>query len=186
METVSDFIFLGSKITADDDCSHEIKRHLLLRRKAITNPDSILKSRDIALPYSQGYGFSSSHALMWELDHKEGWAPKNWCFQIVLLKKTLESPLDSKEIISVSPTGNQPWILNIHWEDRCWSWSSNTLEQRVDSLEKDPEAGKDWRQEEKGETEDEMVGWHHWLNGHEFEQTPRNSEGQRSLVCCSL
>ena len=91
-------LFLGSKITADGDCSHEIKRRLLLRRKAMTNLDIILKSRDITLPSSQGYGFSSSHVWMWELDYKESWVPKNRCFWTVVLEKTLESPLDYKEI----------------------------------------------------------------------------------------
>ena len=98
VETVSDFIFLGSKITADGDCSHEIKRHLLLGRKVMTNLDSIFKSRDITLPKkgpaSQGYGFSCGHVWMWELDYEESWAPKNWCFWTVVLEKTLESPLD--------------------------------------------------------------------------------------------
>ena len=91
-ETVADFIFLGSKITADGDCSHEIKRHLLLGRKVMTNLDSILKSRDITNkgPSSQGYGFSSSHVWMWELDYKESWAQKNWCFSTVVLGKTWE------------------------------------------------------------------------------------------------
>ena len=102
METVRDFIFLGSKITADDNCSHEIKRCLLLGRKAMTNLDSILKSRRQYFankgPFTQSYGFSSSHVWMWELDHKESWAPKNWCFWTVVLEKTLESPLDCKEI----------------------------------------------------------------------------------------
>ena len=112
METLTDFYFLGSEITADGDYSHEIKRHFLLLRKAMTNLDSILKSRDITNkgPYSQSYGFSSSHVWMWELDHKEGWVPKNWWFQTVVLEKTLESPLDSK-IKPVNPKGNQSWIL---------------------------------------------------------------------------
>ena len=100
VETVRDFIFLGSKITADGDCSHEIKRHLLLGRKAITNIDCILKSKDITRqqsPSNQSYGFSSSHLWMWELDCEESWAPKYWCFWTVVLEKTLESPLDCKE-----------------------------------------------------------------------------------------
>ena len=112
VETVADFIFLGSKITADGDCSHEIKRHLLLGRKAMTNLDSILKSRDITLstnPSSQGYGFSSGHVWMWELDYKESWAPKNWCFWTVVLEKTLENPLDCKEMQQVHPKGDQSW-----------------------------------------------------------------------------
>ena len=108
VEAVTDFLFL------DSDCSHEIKRCLLLRRKAMTNLDSVLKRRDIILPAkglcTQSYGFSSSHVRIWELDHKEGWAPKSWCFGIVVLEKTLESPLDSK-IKQVNPKGNQPWIL---------------------------------------------------------------------------
>ena len=114
METVTDFIFLGSKITADGDCSHEIKRSLLLGRKAMMNLDNLLKSRDIALPtkvHSQSYGFSRSHVRMWELDYKESWTPKNWCFWTLVLKKTLESPLDCKEIKPVHPKGNQSWIF---------------------------------------------------------------------------
>ena len=108
VETVSDFIFWGSKITADGDCSHEIKRHLLLGRKVMTNLDSILKrhyfaNKDLS---SQGYGFSSSHVWMWELDYKENWAQKNWCFWSVVLEKTLESPLDCKEIQPVHTKGN--------------------------------------------------------------------------------
>ena len=100
METVADFIFGGSKITADGDCSHELKRRLLLGRKVMTNLDSILKSRDITNkgPSSQGYGFSSSHVWLWELNCEESWAPKNWCFWTVVLEKTLESPLGCKEI----------------------------------------------------------------------------------------
>ena len=114
METVRDFVFFGSKITADGDCSHEIKRHLLLGRKTMTNLDNVLKSKpNFAnnVPYSQSYGFSSSHVWMWELDHKESWALKNWCFWTVVLKKTLESPLDSKEIEPLNPKGTQPWIF---------------------------------------------------------------------------
>ena len=119
MKTVTDFIFLGSRTTADGHCSHEIKRCLLLRRKTMTNLGSLLKSRDITVPtkvgkvrmYSQSYGFSSSHVWMWELDLKEGWASKNWYFWTVVLEKTLESPLDCKEIKPVSLKGNQSWIF---------------------------------------------------------------------------
>ena len=115
-ETVADFIFWGSRITADGDCNYEIKRHLLLGRKVMTNLDSILKSRDMTLStmvhlVSQGYGFSSSHVWMWELDYKESWVPKNWCFWTVVLEKTLESPLDYKEIQPVHPKGNQSWVM---------------------------------------------------------------------------
>ena len=109
VETVTDFILGGSTITVDGDCSHEIKKHLLLGRKAMTNLDSILKSRHYFAdkgPYSQSYGFSGSHAWMWELDYKENWAPKNWCFRTVVLEKTLESPLDCKEIQPVNPKEN--------------------------------------------------------------------------------
>ena len=107
------FYFLGLQ-NQNSDCNHEIKRCLLLGRKAMKNLDSILKSRDITLPIglnSQRYGFSSSHVRIWALDHKEGWVPKNWFFQIVMLEKTLESPLDNKEIKPVNPKGNQPWIF---------------------------------------------------------------------------
>ena len=115
METVADFIFLGSRIMADGDCSHEINRCLLLGRRPMTNWDSILKSRDFTLPtkvrLSQSYGFSSSHVRMWELDYKESWVPKNWCFWTVVLEKTLESPLDGQEIKPVNPRGNKSWIF---------------------------------------------------------------------------
>ena len=115
METVKDFIFFGSKITSDGDCSHRIKGRLLLQRKAMTNLDSVLKSRVINFtdkdPSSPNYDFSSSHVWMWDLDHKESWAPKNWCFWTAVLEKTLESPLDCKEIKPANPKGNQSWIL---------------------------------------------------------------------------
>ena len=164
-------IFLGSKITVDGDCSHEIKRHLLLRIKVMTNLDSILKSRDIANkgPSSQNCGFSNSHVWMWELDYKESWALKKWCFWTVVLEKTLESPLDCKKIQPVHSKGDQSWVFigrtdveaetPILWPPDAKNWL----------LGKDPDAGKDWRQEEKGTTEDEMAGWHHRLNGHGFE-----------------
>ena len=105
METVRDFIFLGSQITADGECSHEFKRHLLLGRETMTNLES---KKD---PSSQGYGVSSSQVWMWELDHKERWVPKTWCFWTVVLEETLENPLDSKEIEPVHPEGSQPWIF---------------------------------------------------------------------------
>ena len=169
VETVADFIFLGSKITADGDCSHENKRHSLLGRKVMANLDSLLKSRDNKGPSSQGYGFSSSHVWMWELDSKESWVQKNWCFWTVVLEQTLESHLDCKDIQPVHPKGNQSWMfigrtdaeaeIPILWPPDVKSWL----------IWKDPNAGKDWKQEEKGTTEDEMVGWHHRLNGHEFE-----------------
>ena len=121
---------------------------------------------------------------MWELDYKESWVPENWCFWTVVLEKTLESPLDSKEIQPAYPKGNQSWIFigrtdaetepPILWPPDVKNWL----------IRKDPDAGKDWRQEEKT-TEDEMAGWHHWLDGHEFEQTLGVGDGQGSLVCCS-
>ena len=113
-KTVTDFIFLGSKITADSDCSHEIKRHLLLGRQGMTNLDSILKKRHYFTNkglYSQSYGFSNSHVWIWELDHKEGWEPKNCCFSIMVLEKTLENPFDCKEIKPVNPKGNNSLIF---------------------------------------------------------------------------
>ena len=116
METVTDFIFWGSKITADGDCSHEIKRWLLLGRKVMTKLGSILKSRDINYfankgPSSQSSGFSSSDVWMWELDYKENWVWKNWCFWTVVLEKTLDCPLDCEEIQPINPKGNQSWIF---------------------------------------------------------------------------
>ena len=132
---------------------------------------------------SQGYGFSSSHVWIWEVDHKEGWVPKNWCFQIVVLEKTLDSPLDSKKIKPVNPKGNQPWVFIGRTDaEAVILWSPDVKSQLIG---KDPDVGKDWRQEEKGVTEDEMVGWHHWINGHEFEKTLGGSKGQESLACCS-
>ena len=168
--------------------SHEIKRRLLLGRKVMTNLDSILKSRHYFAnkgPFSQGYGFSSSHVWMWELDYKESWALKNWCSWTVVLEKTLESPLDCKEIQPVHSKGDQSWVFigrtdveaetPILWPPHEKNWL----------IWKDPDAGKDWGQEEKGLTEDEIVGWHHRLNGHGFEWTPGVGDGQGALACCS-
>ena len=165
------YFLWGSKITAVGDFSHEIKKRLLLAGKVMTNLDSILKNRHYFAnkgPSSQGYGFSSGHVWMWELDYKESWALKNWCFWTVVLEKTLESPLDCKKIQLVHPKGGQSWVFigrtdveaetPILWPPDVKSWL----------IWKDPDAGKDWGQDDKGMTEDEMVGWHHWLNGHEF------------------
>ena len=159
-----DFIFLGSKITSDGDCSHEIKRHTLLGRKAMTNLYSILKSRDIAQksPSGQNYGFSNSHVLMWELDHKESWVLKNWCFWSVVLEKTLESPLDCKEIKPVNPKGNQLWIFirrsdpeaeaPVVWPPDAKNWL----------IGKRPWC---WERLKPGEGDDRAwdAAWHHWL-----------------------
>ena len=132
--------------------------------------------------YSQSYGFSSNYVQMWELDHKEGLVPKNWCFQIVV-KKTLDSPLDNKDIKPVNPKGNQSWTFIGRTDAEAPILWPPYEQSRL--IRKDPVAGKDWRQEEKGTTEDQMVGWHHWLNGHEFEQALGDGEGQGSLVCYS-
>ena len=136
-------------------------------------------------PSSQCYGFSSSHVQMWELDYKESWAKKNWCFWIVVLEKTLETPLDCKKIKPVNPKGYQRWILigRIDAEaETLILWPPDAKSQLIG---KDPYAGKDWRREEKGTTEDETVGWHHRLDGHEFEQALGAGDGQGGLVCCS-
>ena len=189
METVTDFIFLGSKITANGDCSHEIKRCLLLGRKAMINLDSILKSKRHYFankgPSSQSYGFSICHVWMWELDYKKSWVPKNWCFWTVVLEKILQSPLDFKEIQPVHPKGNQSWMFigRIDAEAETPILRPPDVKNRL--IWKDPDTGKDWRREEKGMTEDEMVGWHHQLNGHEFEWTLGVGDGQGGLVCCS-
>ena len=122
---------------------------------------------------------------MWELGHKEGWAPKNWCFPTVVLEKTLENPLDCKEIKPVNPKGNQPWIFIGRTDAEAEAPILGPPDVKSQLIAKDPDAGKDWRQKEKGVTEDEIVGWYHWLKGHEFEQTPGDSEGQGNLACCS-
>ena len=161
MEIVADFIFLGSKITADCDCSHEIR--LLLGRKVMTNLDSILKKQRHYFanksPSSQSFGFSSSHVWMWELDYKESWVPKNWCFRTMVLDKTLESPLDSKEIQPVHP--NLKSVLNIHWKDWCWSWSSSTLATWCEELThlKRPWC---WKRLKAGGNKDDK-GWDGWM-----------------------
>ena len=161
----------GSKITEDDDCSHEIKRHLLLGRKVMTNLENIKKQRHYFANKglsSQGYGFSSSHVWMWELDYKESWALKNWCFWTVVLEKTPESLLDCKEIQPVHPKGNQSWMFIGRTDVEAETPTLWPPDEKSWLIGKDPDAGKDRRQEEKGMTEDEMVGWHHQLNGYEF------------------
>ena len=188
VETLADFIFWGFKITADGDCSHEIKWHLFFGRKVMTNLDSILKSRDIYFvnkgSSSQGCGFSSSHGWMWELNCKENWAPKKWWFWTVVLEKTLEGSLDCTEIQPVHPKGDQSWVFigRTHVEAEtpvCWPPGvKNWL------IWKDPVAGKDLGQEEKGMTEDEKVGWHHQLNGHGFGYTLGVGDEQGGLACC--
>ena len=178
---------LGSEITADSGCSHEVKRHLLLGRKTMTNLDSILKSRDITLPTK--VHIVKAMVFPEVMYRCERWTIKKAKHQRINAFKmcaeedlSLESPLDSKEIKPVNPEGNQPWIFiartdaetQILWPHDVKSWL----------IGKDHDAGKDWRQEEEV-TENEMVGWYHWLNGHEFEQTQGNGERQRSLAYCS-
>ena len=147
IETVTNLIFLGSKITTNSDTSHEIKRCSFLERKAINNLDSILKSRHYFAnkgPSSQSYGFSSSRVWMWELDHTESWALKNWCFWTVVLEKTLESPLDHKEVKPVNPKGNQSWIClgRTDVEDLIlWPPDANNW-----LIVKDLDSRKHWRQ----------------------------------------
>ena len=181
-------ILRGSKITADGDYSHEIKRCLLLERKVMTNLDSVLKSRHCFVtkgPSNQGYGFSSGHVWLWELDCEESWVPNNWCFWTVVLEKTLESPLYCEEIQPVHPKGDQSWVFigrtdveaetPILWPPDMKSWL----------IWKDLDVGKDWGQEEKGMTEDEVVGWHHRPDGHEFQQASGVGDRQGSLACSS-
>ena len=172
METVTDFIFLGSKITPDGDCSYETKRCLLHGRKVMTNLDSILKSRDITLPTK--VCLVTAMVFLVVMYGCECWTIKKaecrriLCSWNVVLEKTLESPLDCKEIQPVHPKGDQSWVFTgrtdaeaetpILWSPDVKSWL----------IWKDSDAGKDWGQEEKGMTEDEMVGWHHRLNGHEL------------------
>ena len=157
----------------------------------MTNLDSILKNRDITLPTKvclvKAMVFFSSLECMWELDYKESWAPKIWCFWTVMLEKTLESleTLDSKEIKPVNPKGNQSWIFIGRTDAKAEApifWLPDSQSRLIGE---DCDAGKDWSQEKKGMTENEMVGWHHQLNGHEFEQTVGDFGGQRSLVCYS-
>ena len=175
---------LGSKITVAmklrDTCSLEEsydqpKQHIKKQRHHFASK----------APSSQSYGFFSSHVWIWELDYKESWEPMNLCFYTVVLEKIIVSPLDWKEIQPVNPEGNQSWIFigrtdaeaetPILWSPDAKNWL----------IRKDLVAWKDWRQEEKGMTEDEMVGWHHWLDGHEFVQVPGVGDGQGILVCYS-
>ena len=165
---------LGSKITMDGDCSHEIKRHLLLGRKAMTKLDKILKKQRYHLTekgsYSQSYGFSSSHTRVWNLDHKEAECQRIDAFELWCWRRLLRVPWTARRSNqSIIKEGDQSWVFigrtdveaetPILWPPDVKSWL----------IGKDPDAGKDWGQEEKGTTEDEMVEWHHWLNGHEFE-----------------
>ena len=186
-ETVADFIFFRLQndcrwwlqpwnektLTPYKESYDQLRQHIKKQRHYFVNKG----------PSSQGCGFSSSHVWMWELDNEESWALKNWCFWTVVLEKTLESPLDCKEVQPVHPKGDQSWVFigrtdgeaetPILWPPDVKSWL----------IWKDCDAGKDWGQEEKGMTEDEMVGWQHRLNGHEFGWTPRVGDGQGGLAC---
>ena len=155
METVTGFVFLSSKITADNDCSHNIKWCLLLGRKVMTNHRQHIKNQRHYFAnkglYHQSYGFSSSHVWMWELDHKENWAPKNWCFRVVVLENTLESPMECKEIKRVNHKGNQPWIF----------WNSNTLATWCEEL---THWKRPWCWEKlKARGEGDDRGWDCWM-----------------------
>ena len=172
---------MTSPLKLKDSCS--------LEKNAMTNLDSVLKTRDITFPIKvhlvKAVIFPVVIYGCWKLDHKEDWVPKNLCFWAVVWEKTLESPLDSKEIKPVNLKGNKSWIFIRRTDavaEAPMLWLPDVKSQLIG---KDPYCGKDWRQEEKGTSENEMVGWHHQLNGHEFEQTPGDGEGQGSLVCCS-
>ena len=180
--------FGGFKITADGDYSHEIKRLLLLKRKAMTNLYSILKSRDITLPTKiciikvAVFLVVIYECERWTIKKTEHW--RTDAFELWFWSRLfLESPLDSKEIQPVYPRGNQSWIFTGVLMLKLKLQYFGHLMQRL--IKKDPDAGKDWRQKGKRMTEDEMVGWHHWLDGYEFEQAPGVGDGQGSLACCS-
>ena len=183
VEAGAGFIFLGSRITAEGDWSHEVKRHLLLGRKATTNLENIVKSRDIPLPAKTWI----VKAMVFPVVMYRCWPKRRLSAEELMLSncgvgEDSWGSLDSKEMQPVSPKGNQLWIFigrtdveaeaPILWPPDAKSWP----------VRKDPDARKDWGQEEKGTTEDEMVGWHHWLNGHEFEQTLGDSEGRYRIL----
>ena len=180
-------IFGGSKITADGDFSHKIKRRLLLGRKSMTKPRQHVKKQRHYFaskgPSGQGYGFSSAHVWMWELDCEERWVTKNWCLWNVVLEKTLENPLVCKKIQLVNPKGNQSWMFILRTDAEAETTILWSPDAKNWLLGKDPDVGKDWKQEEKGRTEDEMAVWHHRLDGHDFEQAPGVGDGQGGLVC---
>ena len=190
VEAVTDFLFLGSKIAVDGDCRLEIRICLLLERKVMTNLESVLKISDTTLltkfhPSSQSYGFSRSHVGMWELNHKKGWALKNWCFWTVILEKSLESLLDSKEIKSVNPEGNQPWIFIGRTNAEAEAPILCPPDVKADSLEKTLMLGKIEGRKRRGWQRMSLLDDITASVGREFEQTLGDNEKQRSLVCCS-
>ena len=188
VETVSDFILGGSKITANGDCSHEIKRRLLLGRKVISNLGSIFKSRDITLPTK--VHLVKAMVFLVVMYGCESWLWRKLSIKELMLlncglDKTLESPLDYKKIHTVNPKRNQSWIFIGRADDEAETPIVWPPDEKNWLIGKDSDAGKDRRQEEKGMTEHEMAGWHHRLDGHEFEQAPGVGDRQGSLACCS-
>ena len=177
-----------SKITADGDYSPEIKTFDPWKISFDQTRQHIKKQRHYfanKIPSSQSYGLYSSHIWVWELDSKESWVLKNWCFWTVVLEKTLESPLDCKEFQPVNPKVNQSWISFGSSDAEAETPIFRTPDVKNWLIGKDPDAGKNWQQHEKGTTEDEMIEWHHKLDGHEFEHVLSVGEGQGSLVCYS-
>ena len=185
METVREFIFLDSEITADGDCNHEIKSHLLPGRKTLINLHSILKSRAITLPtkfLAMVFPVVMYGCENWTIKKAEHWridAFEPWCWRR-FLRVPWAARRSNQSVLKES-------VLNVHWKEWCWSWSPKLWPPDAKDwvIRKDPDAGKDWRPEEKEMTEDEMVEWHHWFDGHEFEQAPGIGDGQGRLACCS-
>ena len=187
METATTLFWGAPKSLQMVTGAMKLKRRLPLGRKAMTNLDSILKSRDITLPTKVRLVKATVFPVVMhgcELDYKENWVPKNWCFWTVVLEKTLESPLDFK-IKPVNSKGNQSWIFIGSTDAEAETPILWLLDGKNWLTGKDPDAGKDWMQEEKGTPEDEMVGLHHHLDGYEFEQAPGVGDGQKSLMYCS-
>ena len=188
METVTDFIFLGSKISPDGDCSHEIRKHLLLGRKAMTNLDSVLKRKDITLPRkvckvkSMVFPIVMYRCESWTIKEAEHWKIDAFklCWRRFLRVPQTARKSNQSILKEISPEYSLE-VLMLKLKLQYFGH----LMWRSDSLEKKPDAGKDWGQEEKEATEDETVGWYHWVNGHEFEQTLRDNERQGNLACCS-
>ena len=188
VETVTDFILLDSKVTADGVCGHEIKRHLLLGRKVMTNLDSILKSRDITLlteiclVKTMAFPVVMYGCESWTIkktDYRRTDAFELWCWRRLLRVPWPARKSNQSILKEISPEYSLEGLmlkLQIFWPPDAKNWLFG----------KDPDAGKDWRQEEKGTTENKMVGWHHRLNGHEFEQAPGAGDGQGRLACCKL
>ena len=190
METVGDFISTGSKIHCRWWLQLWNLKTLAPWKKSYDQPTQHIQNQRRYFanrsPSSQSYAFSSSHVWMWELNYKESWALENWCFRTVVLENTLEGPLDCEETQPVHPKGDQSWVFigrtdveaetPILWPRDAKSWL----------IGKDPDAGKDWGQEEKGTTGDEMTGWHHRLDAHEFGWTPGVADRQGGLACCEF